>query len=315
MHDDESSPGPATATRSSTSSAPQADSSSCSAQTSPRRRSARPVACGSEKDRPCGRHYCRAEHGRTTAPVTKIINSASSLDENFLYGFKGGPLRGPPGAPGGLRARLRLFGRSGHAPPAPQNRHYWVPLPRASIASPLAALARTAASRRSSITLEVVPPSGLAYGSAAIHIQVAIARWSLTIRVEGDRRSGASFLSPDPPNGGVMPRAWRTGEDSGGDRTAAFSRGDVAPDAMMAAHAFADTDHSESGTGVQGQTAAVSGSASHHNDQPDAADNSTLRGAPISRTFRARYSADLIHRSTGMSNKSLIGPRLPGDTT
>ncbi|MGP3965113.1 hypothetical protein ACTWPT_55115 [Nonomuraea sp. 3N208] len=41
-----------------------------------------------------------------------------SADENFLYDFKGGPLRGPPGALADLRARLRLFGRSGHAPPS-----------------------------------------------------------------------------------------------------------------------------------------------------------------------------------------------------
>ncbi|GAA3473675.1 hypothetical protein [Nonomuraea roseola] len=39
------------------------------------------------------------------------------MNENFLYVFKGGPLRGPPGALVGKRARLRLFGRSGHAPP------------------------------------------------------------------------------------------------------------------------------------------------------------------------------------------------------
>jgi hypothetical protein len=38
-------------------------------------------------------------------------------DENFLHVFKGGPLCGPPGAPVGKRARLRLFGRSGPAPP------------------------------------------------------------------------------------------------------------------------------------------------------------------------------------------------------
>jgi hypothetical protein len=43
--------------------------------------------------------------------------SVLSPDENFLHVFKGGPLRGPPGAPVGTRARLRLFGRSGHAPP------------------------------------------------------------------------------------------------------------------------------------------------------------------------------------------------------
>ncbi|MEU7986661.1 hypothetical protein AB0B56_17495 [Streptosporangium canum] len=53
-----------------------------------------------------------------SAALDQFSSYEALPDENFLHVFKGGPLRGPPGALVGKRARLRLFGRSGHAPPA-----------------------------------------------------------------------------------------------------------------------------------------------------------------------------------------------------